>query len=327
MREKIKAVMMGHAVADALGVPVEFLSRGTLRENPVVNMRGYGTYPYPEGCWSDDTSMSIATLDSLLKGYLDCDDIMQKFWGWYNGNEYTPTGKTFDIGNICRFAIENHAILHQPAEKCGIGFEWANGNGSLMRIHPVCLYLYCKGESGEGAIETVNTVSALTHSHERSQMACGIYSLVLFELLKNPDKSAVYDGLRAAEKTYSQSEEYSHFSERLIKRIGRVCEETELDALGEMTEKEIKSTGYVVDSLEAAIWCLLNTDSYAECVLKAVNLGEDTDTVAAIAGSLAGALYGYDGIPKEWLEALKRREYLEEMCDRAYEVWTNGESI
>ena len=117
---KIKSVVIGHAVGDALGVPVEFCTRATLEKNPVTEMVGYGTYPYPKGCWSDDTSMSLATLDSISNGNLDFDDIMIKFGKWYYENEYTPTGKMFDVGNTCSYAIDNFFAHGKTAEECGL---------------------------------------------------------------------------------------------------------------------------------------------------------------------------------------------------------------
>lgn len=134
--EKVKAVMLGHAVADALGVPVEFASREKLDNAPVTDMKGFGTYPYPAGCWSDDTSMALATLDSLSEGNLNFDDIMVKFGAWYYHDKYTPTGKRFDVGNTCSLAIENYYDNHKSVVDCGLNDERSNGNGSLMRIHP-----------------------------------------------------------------------------------------------------------------------------------------------------------------------------------------------
>ena len=307
--DRVKAVIMGHAVADALGVPVEFNSRMELDQNPVSDMMGYGTYCLPEGCWSDDTSMSIATLDSLAEGRVDFEDIMDKLCLWYTKHEYTPMGNRFDVGNICAEAITNYIKGVRPATRCGLDGTYSNGNGSLMRIHPFVLYAFVKGIGFDEWIDIVAQGSCLTHSHERSEIGCGIFSFVLMRLLENPDKSVVYKALSEAEEFYKKHEEIEPYK-RLLS-----------PAFDKTDRNEIKSSGYIVDSLEAAIWCLLTTDNYRDCVLKAVNLGEDTDTVAAIAGALAGALYGYDDIPKKWILTLKRWDYLEEMCDRATSVW------
>ena len=142
MLEKIKSVMIGHAVGDALGVPVEFVSREEIAENPVTCMEGFGTYPYPAGTWSDDTSMSIASLDCLTDEEINWDKIMQSFCKWLINGEYTPSGESFDIGNTCLNAIINYLKNDKKATECGLYDERSNGNGSLMRIHPFALYEY-----------------------------------------------------------------------------------------------------------------------------------------------------------------------------------------
>lgn len=324
MLKKIKAVMLGHAVGDALGVPVEFYSRDELKENPVTNMQGFGTYPMPKGAWSDDTSMGLATLDSLSNGAINYDEIMFNFGKWYYKDEYTPTGEMFDVGNTCSFAIDNYFTHKKPWDKCGLDGERSNGNGSIMRIHPFVLFAVAKGYNNAQLSGIVKNGSSLTHAHKRAISGCIIYAHILKALLETPNKLSVYKGVDIAR-------------EQINFNMNRMFGGTMMDAmyLMEMThyynvfshrihtmkKDKIKSTGYVVDTLEAAIWCLMNTNSYKDCVLTAVNLGGDTDTIAAIAGGLAGALYGYESIPREWLDTLIKREYIEEMCERASNSW------
>ena len=318
MINKIKSVMIGHAVGDALGVPVEFFSRDEMAKYPVFDMEGYGTYEVPKGTWSDDTSMSLAALDSLAKGKIDHFEIMKNFAKWLDYGEYTPFGDCFDIGRTCMTAIRSFMLWYISDEKersefnalefgqCG---ERDNGNGSLMRIHPFALMTWFRPELKCDFERIIDEASALTHAHGRSKLACRIYTVILHNLLSCPTKESIFAALDMAKKKYADETEYSYYA-RL------------LDGDFHMTViDEIKSSGYVVDTLEAAVWCLLTTDSYKECVLKAVNLGEDTDTVAAIAGGLAGGLYGYDAIPEEWRNILVKREYIEEMCERACEAW------
>lgn len=321
MNKKIKAVILGHAVGDALGVPVEFCDREELITDPVTDMRGYGTYPYPKGCWSDDTSMSLAAFDSLSKGDIDYFEIMINFVKWLENGAYTPTGESFDVGRTCIRSIigfaeacclqESDCVLPDDfdATRYGQDGERANGNGSLMRIHPFSLMTWFNKKLRLDFEEIIDKGSALTHAHERSKLACRIYTLILHSLLEMPKKDAVITALNEAKHRYLGNAEYEYFKRLFgsnFKNLG---------------EDQIKSSGYVIDTIEAAIWCLLTTDSYRDCVLKAVNLGDDTDTVGAIAGGLAGALYGYDAIPKEWLDCLKRKEYIEKMCERAYCSW------
>ena len=305
MLEKVKAVMIGHAVGDALGVPVEFASRIEMDKSPVVDMEEGGTYDMPKGTWSDDTSMSLATLDSLASG-LDYDDMMSNFCDWLNKAKYTPNDLVFDIGRGTMKSILRYYRGEAEAIESGQTRETNNGNGSLMRIHPVVLYLANKDMNIEEKIGIIHNISAMTHGHMRSKIACGVYAFVLWELLKNPSLEAVREGLNKAEEFYKGEEELKYY-DRIFSRTFVITK-----------REDIKSSGYVVDTLEASLWCLLTTSNYKDCVLKAVNLGEDTDTVAAIAGGLAGAIYGYNSIPEDWRNTLIKSDYIEELCEKAF---------
>lgn len=306
----MKSVMIGHAVGDALGVPVEFCGRDELDESHVTDMMGFGSYPVPAGAWSDDTSMTLAALDSLATGKVDYDEIMENFVRWCSEDAYTPTGEMFDIGRTCLTAIRNYlATDGKPALECGLNDEHSNGNGSLMRIHPFVLYAFAKNLPLVEWLELVRNGSAITHAHDRSELGCLIYAFVLYHLLADPSKGAIKNALARAECHLRDCAEMPYYS-RIFK-----------SNFASLTRDEIKSTGYVVDTLEAALWCLMTTTDYKSCVLKAVNLGEDTDTVAAVAGGLAGALYGYDSIPKEWRDTLINRDYIEELCKTACNNW------
>ena len=316
--QKIKAVMIGHAVGDALGVPVEFSYREDLKKAPVSDMEGYGVYDVPAGAWSDDTSMSLAAFDVLADGKVDWNKIMDNFARWIENDEYTPTGEAFDVGRTCLAAIITYLRDKKPPRECGGRDEHDNGNGSLMRIHPWVLFAtYAMPMGTEDTywlwLALMRDASYLTHGHDRAVMGCYIYSFVLSFLLKEPTRESIKKALDFSERSLDYMDEFEHYA-RIFK--------PDFEAL---PESDIRSSGYVVDTLEAALWCLLTTGSYRECVLKAVNLGRDTDTVAAIAGGLAGALYGYDSIPEEWRNTLIKREYIEEMCRRASENWTEND--
>ena len=324
IENQIKSVMIGHAVADALGVPVEFCTRWELQADPVTDMRGFGTYSMPAGSWSDDTSMALATMDAMLLGEVNLFGTMVNCARWIGEGKYTPTGKCFDAGGICVSAIRRftdecyspeHGFVLPPnfdMTKCGQNGERANGNGSLMRIHPLVLYAYCKQMTIDQWEPMIFDGSAITHAHPRSLVGCGIYAFLLMRLLYSPHIREVKIALQQAGEHYHNHPEYASYA-RLF--------DADFDKLD---IAEIKSTGYIVDTLEAAVWCLLTTNSYQECVLKAVNLGEDTDTVAAVAGGLAGALYGYESIPQAWKETLIQRQYIEDMCHSACKAWTGA---
>lgn len=307
--------IMGLCVADALGVPVEFESRESLLKNPVVNMRAYGTYNQPAGTWSDDSSMTLCLVDSLTRG-LDYNDIMVKFSSWINNGDYSPHGEVFDIGVGTRKALFRFLEGVPPLE-CGGKSEWDNGNGSLMRILPILFHLQSvygnDFQSNDEAFEIIHNISSLTHGHKRSFMSCSIYISVAAMLLDEMDvNTAVELGIYKAMKYYRGQKDFTFELKHFTSLENKDFINLSVD--------EIKSSGYVIDTLEAAIWCLLNTTDYKTCVLKAVNLGNDTDTVAAVAGGLAGLKYGYNNIPKDWIELLANKEYIEDLCNELYTV-------
>ena len=298
--------IMGLVVADALGVPFEFKSREKIALNPCVDMIGHGTFNVEEGCWSDDSSMTLATLDSLSYGYNPV-DIMEKFIDWYKKDAYTPFGEVFDMGMATGDAMDNY-LNTKDITTCGLISEYSNGNGSLMRILPVCIYAVINKLPTEKAIEIVHETSSLTHAHMRSQMACGIYYFIVKEIIET--NNTLYTSIETALKNvymyYQDNREIAHYK-RLLN----------LSTFKQLPTQEIKSGGYVVESLEASIYCLLNNDTYKDTVLHAVNLGFDTDTTAAIAGGLAGLYYTYDNIPTTWISKIKKKEYIEQLCQKA----------
>ena len=304
--------MLGLIVGDALGVPVEFMSRTELMKNPVTGMREYGTHHQPMGTWSDDSSMALAELDSIRTvGTIDYTDMMERFSRWCMHGKYTPFGEVFDIGIATSRALMNYAKGIAPLESGG-KTEWDNGNGSLMRILPVCLYLFerqkkvCTSENE--SIYIIHAVSALTHAHIRSQMACGIYYFLVKAILEEEGspENRLQKGMDRAYQYYRQDLS-NHRELENYKRLA------DLSEFKETPKEGIKSSGYVVDTLEAAVWCLLHSHSYKETVLMAVNLGEDTDTIGAVAGGLAGLYYKEEGIPQEWIQVIQRREWIEEV--------------
>jgi ADP-ribosylglycohydrolase len=219
----------------------------------------------------------------------------------------------FDQGATCMEAIINYA-KHKDYKTCGKTGEWANGNGALMRIMPVCLYAYVMHKNGkvtlEEAMEYVHQVSALTHNHMRSKMACGIYFFMVKSILDEDGrlKDRLQKGMDAAKRFYKAD------MTNLVEwsRFGRV---NDLLEFVKVPESEIKSSGYVVDSLEAAVWSLITTDTFEDGLLRAVNLGDDADTVGAIAGGLAGLYYGYENIPAEWRKSIIKGEKIIALCE------------
>ncbi|EHF00302.1 ADP-ribosylglycohydrolase family protein [Enterocloster citroniae] len=307
--EKLYDGIIGLAIGDALGVPMEFRTRQEIEVNPVSTMREYGTHGQPKGVWSDDTSLTLALLDSIIKCKgLNYADIMDKFSSWLMYGDYTATGEVFDVGNATSRAIMSYGRGSTPLE-CGMVSEYENGNGSLMRILPIAFFLCSHEELSLNAqVQLIHNVSSLTHRHMRSMVGCGIYVLVAKELILGQGTltDLVERGVHAAFAYYDAMSEPEVAAYERLRNINK---------FRKLSNEEIKSSGYVIHTLEAAIWCLLNTDSYKDCVLKAVNLGDDTDTVGAVVGGLAGIYYGNKNIPLEWLDTIVNRHYIESLCE------------
>jgi ADP-ribosyl-[dinitrogen reductase] hydrolase len=302
----IKDALLGVAVGDALGVPVEFKSRKWLSENPTTDMQGYGTHNQPAGTWSDDSSLTFCLAEMLCEKY-DLEDLAHRFINWRNHSYWTAHGQVFDIGNGTDEAIDRleRGVLPVMA---GGGWEDSNGNGSLMRILPLVFNL--KTSIIEKRFLIVKDVSSLTHRHIRSVIACFIYLEFALEIMAGKEKYEAYRQTCNAIGNFL--DETAACTEKERMNFSRILS----GDIFKLQEEEISSSGYVVHTLEASLWCLLNTNSYRHAVLTAVNLGEDTDTTAAVAGGLAGLAYGWQTIPSEWLTVLARREDIEELSKK-----------
>ena len=275
MNKKLYDAVLGLAIGDALGVPYEFKKRGTFLCKDMV---GYKTHHQPKGTWSDDTSMVLATLDSLKSndGKIVPTDMFERFNRWLQNSDYTPFGEVFDAGIATCKALKTG--------KPQIG-EYDNGNGSLMRILPLA-FVPCTEDE-------IRAVSAITHAHRISMDACVIYVHVANRILAGENINEIIPTLQY---------------DKPFDRLHRI---------DQLSAQEIKSSGYVVDTLEAALWAVSHKSgdagkekSFRSDLLDAVNLGSDTDTVGAVAGGLAGIIYGLDDVA-DWIEALQNRQELE----------------
>jgi ADP-ribosyl-[dinitrogen reductase] hydrolase len=315
-QSKVVGGILGVAIGDALGVPVEFSSRETLQRFPVVDMRAFGVHHQPLGTWSDDSSLTFCLAESLVTGY-DLKDLASRFVNWYNYSYWTAHEQVFDVGIATSQAIHQLAIGVDPI-KAGGKDEYSNGNGSLMRILPL---LYCiKDKPIAERFEKIKEVSSLTHGHIRSIIACFYYLEFARNLLEGCEKFETFEKTKHLVNTFltenqiAEQKEIDLFHRLLLNPIG----DYEIKPIFEYKESEISSSGYVVHTLEASIWCLLNSNSYSETVLKAVNLGSDTDTTGAVVGGLAGILYGEEGILDEWKTQLVKSREIRELAVRLF---------
>lgn len=303
---RIHGALWGSLVGDALGVPVEFQSRDQVRKNPVTGLRGFGTHNQPTGTWSDDSSLLLCTVDSLATCQrFDATDLGERFARWKNNAYWSPHGSVFDIGIATSQAISRIA-RGVPPEEAGGDDEYSNGNGSLMRIVPMALW-FASASPSELATYAARS-SALTHRHPRSQMACAMYCLLVCELLAGTESARV---LRSAWQKFSPLYQHPPFATELshFQHLGD-------GSLENASDCAVASSGYVMHTLTASIWCLLTSRSLEETVLKAVNLGSDTDTTGTVAGGLAGARYGVESIPQDWRTGLARFDDVALLFDR-----------
>lgn len=304
--DKISAAVMCAILGDAMGVPVESetTSEGSLCS--IKNMLGYGRFDQPEGTWSDDSSMILCTMDSLIQGY-DIEHLGRTFCRWLFDSYWTANGVVFDSGLTTFIALDRIRTENFSALSSGCIGEDDNGNGSLMRIIPAALCFYT--DPVPVFLDKIHQISAITHAHPRSLIGCGIYSLLIKELLYNENKSeALRTAIDKALEYYGSGSlfknELPHFM-RILSFELLSCDAS-----------EIHSSGYIIDTLEAAIWSFLKFDSTLNVLASSINLGRDTDTSGTAAGGLAGLQYGLNDIPMEWLDTLARKKEVETLINK-----------
>lgn len=313
-RHYIHDALLGVAIGDALGVPVEFVPRKGLINEPVVDMRAMGTHRQPCGTWSDDSALTFCLAEMLCSGY-SLKDLARRFVDWKDSAYWTAHDEVFDIGIATSAAIYQLSRGVAPA-LAGGDDDYSNGNGSLMRILPLLFYIRDKN-IGE-RFRIIQEVSSMTHRHIRSVIACFIYLEMALAILEGQDRWLAFQTMQQQVNHFlfnnpiCSQKEIDIFHRLLVNPIGAY----EIKPVHEFDEDEIYSSGYVLHTLEASIWCILKTDSYEAAVLKAVNLGHDTDTTGAVTGGLAGLLYGSASIPSGWLNVLVKRENIMSLADR-----------
>lgn len=277
--DRARGALLGLAAGDAVGTTVEFKPRGSFA--PLTDMVGGGPFRLLSGQWTDDTSMALCLTASLLDNGFDLHDQMQRYVRWHDEGYLSSNGRCFDIGIATSSALERFRRTGNPA--AGSRSPDSAGNGSIMRLAPVPIHYL---DTPELAIERSAAQSTTTHRAPECLGACRLLAEVLVRALQGKSKDEV---LAPSQQTGLTSS--------ALQSIAKGDYKTK-------AEDQIKGSGYVVQSLEAALWCFWQTDSFEACVLRAANLGDDADTTAAVAGQLAGAFYGESGIPEKWLGTL-----------------------
>jgi ADP-ribosyl-[dinitrogen reductase] hydrolase len=294
--------LIGLAAGDALGTPLEFKAPGSF--DPVTDMIGGGPFRLKPGEWTDDTSMALCLAESLVEtGGFDPKDQLERYVRWWREGHHSSIGRCFDIGNTVSEALESY-LAHGDPERSGATHAQSAGNGSLMRLAPVPLFF---ANDPDRAIAMAAASSRTTHAHPEAVDACRYMAGLILGALRGHSKEDLLrplfspvDGLWAREP--------------LTPAIAEVAGGSFL----RREPPEIKGTGYVTRSLEAALWAFSRGRSFEDGALLAVNLGDDADTTGAVYGQLAGTFYGVDGIPGRWRERIAKRVVIEDLALRCY---------
>ncbi|MGW9820300.1 ADP-ribosylglycohydrolase/protein-tyrosine phosphatase [Methylorubrum extorquens] len=293
IKDRALGALAGLAVGDAIGTTVEFQQRGTF--DPVTDMVGGGPFNLRPGQWTDDTSMALCLADSLIEcGRLDERDLLTRFSRWFGEGENSVTGHCFDIGNVTATALthfERTGGIH-----AGPTDRMTAGNGSLMRLSPVAVRYW---NDFDRLRDAARRQSYTTHGAQEAVDACEAFSAIMASAIQGKPLTDVL------------SPSFGH----------SLCDGVQAIIGGSWNGKrrdDIRSSGYVLHSLEAALWCVGSSGSFSEAVLKAVNLGDDADTTGAITGQLAGAIYGLSGIPERWRKRLAWNDRIKGLADRLF---------
>jgi len=296
--------ILGFAIGDAMGVPNECCAREELMENPVTEMIGYRSHEVPKGSWSDDTSLVLATMDSVIeKRKIDPEDMATKYLEWLKEAKYTPLNETFGIGGTTFKALARFEARLRPAEECGGDGELDNRNGALRRMLPLAYFVYFKNLQEDKIYELVRKISGITHRNEVSQMGCFIYVVFANELLNKKTKEEAYEKIKSI--AY-----YQYFRMETIEKFERILSGKLLN----LGLEKIDSGAYVVHTLEAILWVFFHTHNFNSAIIGAINLGNATDTIGACVGGLAGIQYTLKDINPHWEKDLIKYDMIKEMC-------------
>jgi ADP-ribosyl-[dinitrogen reductase] hydrolase len=293
---RFRGCLLGLAAGDAVGTTVEFLPRGSFP--PLTDMRGGGPFHLLAGQWTDDTSMALCLATSLVeRNGFDARDQMERYCRWADTGYLSSTGAFFDIGNTTLAALRRFQSTGEPY--AGSLDPQAAGNGSLMRLAAIPMFFY---PDIEAAAHYGAESSRTTHGASECLDACRLFSRILCRALQGRPKGNVL-----------LDDSASFVGTAKVVAIAQ-------GAYREKPEAAIRGSGYVVDCLEAALWCFAHTDTFKAAILRAANLGDDADTTAAVCGQVAGAYYGEEGIPANWRERLALREEITRLADQLYDM-------
>ncbi len=305
----VQGHIFGLVVGDALGIPLEFMSRSHLQNNPSTGFDSSYYQSETKGTWADDSSLSFCLLESIIEGYSP-ENLGKKLIDWKTKNYWNCTSGIKEIGFATDRSIERLINGINPYES-GESGEYSNGNGALMRISGLVYIL--QNESLEVRFNTVKSAMSITHGHIRNIIAGFFLIEFMLELLENKtNKIKAFENTQNTVRDYLNSISCNNEEKSLFLRLF-------YDPIYELDQSDIYSSAYVIHTLETALWCFLNTNSYDEAVLKAINLGSDTDTSGSVTGALAGMYYGIENIPDQWQNTLKQKPEIINLSLRFFE--------
>ena len=292
--DRCRGALLGLAIGDALGATVEFMPPGTFE--PMIEILGGGPHGLMPGEWTDDTSMALCLAESLIEctGF-NAEDQLDRYVRWWKNGHLSSTGICFDIGITTKAALEKFQETGQPS---GLTSPDTAGNGSIMRLAAVPIFY---ANSMDDAVIFAAESSATTHAAEEAVDACRYMAAVMVRALWGSEKEEVLAPALTGE---------------LSGNVNRVA----FGSFRIFNPPQIRGSGYVVESLEAALWAFHNTDNFADGARMAVNLGDDADTTGAVYGQIAGAFYGQSGIPRHWVDTLAQRDLIIDFADRLYDL-------
>lgn len=291
LSSRYRGALLGLATGDAVGTTLEFQQPGSF--TPLTDMVGGGPFGLQPGQWTDDTSMALCMAESLVEtGRFDPVDQLQRYLRWYREGHWSSTGRCFDIGTATREALHRFERIGEPW--CGSPNPQKAGNGSLMRLAPVVLFF---ADDPAEAVTWAGESSRTTHQAPAAVDACRYFAALLLDVLRGQAKAELLAD--------------PHTELNLMPDVAAVA----AGSFRARQPPEIRGTGYVVRSLEAALWAFHGSDNFRDGCLKAVNLGDDADTTGAIYGQIAGAYYGVDNIPAPWREQVTWRTKIEQLAD------------
>ncbi|TVV43296.1 ADP-ribosylglycohydrolase family protein [Thalassolituus sp. C2-1] len=282
--------LVGLAIGDAVGTTVEFETRGNFE--PVTDMMGGGPFRLNAGEWTDDTSMALCLAHSLVfRNGFDAVDQMNRYCNWYQYGYMSSTGECFDIGFTVSTALRSYLENGNPFS--GAVDEYSSGNGSLMRLAPIPMFF----SDLEECIKFAGESSRTTHGSAECIDSCKLFASLLYHAYASTEKTEIF-----TRNTYKPATD----------KVSGISEARFLDN----SYSQLTGSGYVIESLESALWCFMNSNSFEECVLMAANIGNDADTTAAIAGQIAGAFYGLENIPSHWVDKLAMKDEILEIASK-----------